>query len=204
MNLDELKMSWKSLDDRLATTQKLTEQMVFSMVRKQSKSTVVKIQVKLRNTSFFFTGLLILFIAIFVGNPFDYAQWYEFLPAGLYTLLVLAALKIIFQEIISIQKITLSQSNLKENLEKIIGLQERFKIVMDTVWKISMTIGFLFGISLMVRNFVKYGLLKSALLVGSFAFIVLAMFLFTKSIFKKFPDTNTEELKMNLSELDSI
>lgn len=204
MNLDELKMNWKSLDDKFSTTQKLTEQMVFSMIKEQSKSTVTKIQNKLKKTSLFFIALLILFTGILAGNPFDYVSLYEFIPVVYYTLLVFVALKIIFQEIIAIQKITLSQNNLRESLQKIIALQERFKIVMDTVWKISVSIGFLFGISLMVRNFEKYGLFKSALLVSGFAFFVLVMFIFAKLIFKKLPDVNTEELKMNLAELDAI
>lgn len=204
MNLDELKMNWKTLDDKFSATHKLTEQVVLSMTKEQSKGTVSKIQNKLKRTSFFFTGLLILFAAILAGNPFDYVSVYEFIPAILYTFLVFAVLKIIFQEIINIQKITLSKSNLRESLQEIIALQERFKIMMHTVWKISIGIGFLFGISLMVRNFEKYGLFKSALLVSGFALFVLAIFILANSVFKKLPDVNTEELKMNLAELDSI
>ncbi|GLU51667.1 hypothetical protein [Dyadobacter frigoris] len=204
MNLDELKMNWKTLDEKFSATQKLTEQMVFSMMKEQSKSTITKIQNRLKRTSYFFIGLLILFAAILAGNPFDYFHVYEFIPTILYISLVFAALKIIFQEIHNIQKITLTKSNLRESLQKIIALQERFKIVMDNVWKISMSIGFLFGLSLMVRNFEKYGLFKSGLLVAGFAFVVLSMFILAKSIFKKLPDANTEELKVNLAELDSI
>lgn len=204
MDLDELKMNWKMLDNKFSATQKLTEQMVFSMIKEQSKSTVTKIKNKLIRASFFFAGLLLLFVAILSGNPFDYVHWFEFTPAVLYTFLVFVALKIIFQEISNIQKITLTKSNLRESLQDIIALQERFKIVMDNVWKISIVIGFLFGISLMVRNFEQYELFKSALMVAGFAAIVFAMFVMAKSIFKKLPDENQEELKMNLAELDSI
>jgi 4-amino-4-deoxy-L-arabinose transferase-like glycosyltransferase len=204
MNLDELKMNWKTLDDRFSATQKLTEQMFFAIIKEQSKGTVTKIQNKLKRTSFFFSGLFLLFVLIISGNPFDYTHWYEFIPAVLYTFLVLAVLKIIFQEIIVIRKITLARSNLRESLQAIITLQERFNIVMDTIWKISISIGFLFGISLMIHNFKKYGLFKSTFLVAGFAFVVLVMFFLAKSFFKNLPDTNNEELKMNLAELDSI
>lgn len=204
MDLDEIKMNWKTLDEKFSATQKLTENMFFSMMKGQSKSTVTKIKNKLLRTSFYFSGLLILFAAILSGNPFDYVHWFEFTPAVLYTFLVFTALKIIFQEIINIQKITLTKSNLRESLQEIIALQERFKIVMDRIWKISVSIGFLFGISMMVRNFEKYGLFKSALMIAGFAAIVLGMFILANSISKKLPDTNTEELKMNLAELDSI
>jgi len=157
MDLDELKMNWKMLDNKFSATQKLTEQMVFSMIKEQSKSTISKIQNKLKRTSFFFIGLLILFSTILAGNPFDYVSFYEFIPAVLYTFLAFLVLKTIFQEIIAIQKITISQNNLRESLRKIIALQERFKIVMDIIWKISVGIGFLFGLSLMIRNFERYG-----------------------------------------------
>ncbi len=161
MDLDELKMNWKMLDNKFSATQKLTEQMVFSMIKEQSKSIISKIQNKLKRTSFFFIGLLILFSTILAGNPFDYVSSYEFIPAVLYTFLAFLVLKTIFQEIIAIQKITISQNNLRESLRKIIALQERFRIVMDIIWKISVGIGFLFGLSLMIRNFERYGLFKS-------------------------------------------
>ncbi|WP_159466676.1 hypothetical protein [Dyadobacter sp. 3J3] len=204
MNLDELKTNWKTIDDKFSATQKLTEQMVLSMIKEQSKSTVTKIKNKLESTSFFFGGLLILFTAILTGNPFDFVHWFEFIPTILYTFLVFAALKILFQEIISIRKITLTQSNLRESLQKIITLQERFRIVMNIIWKISICTGFLFGISLMIKNFEKYGLAKSALLIGGFALFVFAIFITANSIFKKLPDASTEELKINLAELDAI
>lgn len=204
MDLDELKMNWKMLDNKFSATQKLTEQMVFSMIKEQSKSIISKIQNKLKRTSFFFIGLLILFSTILAGNPFDYVSSYEFIPAVLYTFLAFLVLKTIFQEIIAIQKITISQNNLRESLRKIIALQERFGIVMDIIWKISVGIGFLFGLSLMIRNFERYGLFKSSLLIAGFAVFVLVLYIVVISVLKKLPDTNTEELKMNLAELDSI
>lgn len=202
MNLDELKASWKSLDEKVAATHQLSEKMALSMMKEQSKSTVSKIQAKLKKLAFYFTGLLTLFIAILAGNPFDYANWYEYVPAAAYTFLVIAGLEIIIREMIAIQKVRLTKSNLRESLQKIIQFHEAYQSVMDTVWKISMFIGFLLGISLLVRNFETYGWTKSVLVVAANGIFVGVMYLIAKKVFKQLPDTNLAELKINLAELE--
>lgn len=202
MNLDELKAGWKSLDEKVAATHQLSEQMALSMMKEHSKSTVSKIQDKLKKMAFYFGGLLTLFIAILAGNPFDYNNWYEYVPAIAYAMLVIAGLEIIVREIISISKVSLTKSNLRESLQKIIQLHETYQSVMDTVWKISMVIGFLLGVSLMVRNFETYGWTKSVLIVTANAIFVGVMYLIARMIFKQLPDSNLAELKINLAELE--
>ncbi|WP_254411150.1 hypothetical protein [Dyadobacter diqingensis] len=202
MNLDELKAGWKSLDEKVAATHQLSEQMALSMMKEHSKSTVSKIQDKLKKLAFYFAGLLTLFIAIVAGNPFDYHNWYEYVPAIAYAMLVVAGLEIIVREIISISKVRLTKSNLRESLQRIIQLHETYQSVMDTVWKISMVIGFLLGVSLMVRNFETYGWTKSVLIVIANAIFVGAIYLIARIIFKELPDSNLAELKTNLAELE--
>lgn len=202
MNLDELKAGWKSLDEKVAATHQLSEQMALSMMKEHSKSTVSKIQDKLKKLAFYFGGLLTLFIAIVTGNPFDYNNWYEYAPAIAYAMLVVAGLEIIVREIISISKVRLTKSNLRESLQKIIQLHETYQSVMDTVWKISMVTGFLLGVSLMVRNFETYGWTKSVLVVIANAIFVGAMHLVARMVFKQLPNSNLAELKTILAELE--
>ncbi|MDQ6476845.1 hypothetical protein [Dyadobacter sp. LHD-138] len=202
MHLDELKASWKSLDEKVAATQELSEQIALSMMKEHSKSTVSKIQAKLKKLALYFIGLLTLFIAILAGNPFDYTNWYEYVPAAAYALLVIAGLEIIIREMIAIRKVRLTKSNLRESLQKIIQFHEAYQSVMDTVWKISMVIGFLLGISLLVRNFETYGWTKSVVVVAVNGIFVSAMYLIAKKVFKQLPDTNLAELKINLAELE--
>lgn len=201
MNLDDLKTSWKSIDEKATATQKLSEQMVLSMIKENSKSTVSRIQNKLKKVAFYFAGLFVLFIAILAGNPFDYSNLYEYVPAVAYAFLIVAVLEIVIREIIAIGKIRLTKSNLHESLEKIIQLHETYQSVMETVWKISMIIGFLLGTSLLVRNFETYGWTKSILVIAANAITVIVLYLIAKIVFKQLPDTNLDELKMNLNEL---
>ena len=175
--------------------------MVLSMIKENSKSTVSRIQNKLKKVAFYFAGLFVLFIAILAGNPFDYSNWYEYVPAVAYAFLIVAVLEIVIREIIAIGKIRLTKSNLHESLEKIIQLHETYQSVMETVWKISMIIGFLLGTSLLVRNFETYGWTKSILLIAANAITVIVLYLIAKIVFKQLPDTNLDELKMNLNEL---
>jgi purine-cytosine permease-like protein len=202
MNLEELKSSWKLLDQKLATTQQLTEQMALSMMKDRSRSTVSKISNKLKILAFYFAGLFGLFIAILMGNPFDYNTWYQYVPAATYALLVTAGFEIIIREIIAINNIGLSKNNLRENLQKIIQLQEKYESVMLTVWKISMAIGYLFGISLLVRNFGTYGWLKSIWITAAYTIFAVLTYLIVRRFYKKIPDKNLEDLKINLSELE--
>jgi len=201
MNLDEFKTSWKVLDEKIAASQKITENMALSMIRDKSKSTISTIQNQLKNVAIYFCGLFILFIAILVGNPFDYTNWYEYMPAIAYSFLLVVALKMVIQEIFSIEKITLSKSNLRESLQQIIDLHQSYKVVMKKVWKISMVIGFLLGISLMVRNFGNYGFIKSAILVVGNALLVSLLYASAKMIFRQIPDKNLDELRSTLQEL---
>ena len=202
MNLEELKSNWKKLDEKMDRSQQLNEKVILSMLKDQSKSTVSKIQNQLKTIAIYFSCLFILLVAILAGNPFDYENWYEYIPSFTYTLLLIKSLEIVIREISAVNKITLSRDNLRESLGKIIILHENYKAVMDRVWKMSMIIGFLMGISLMIRNFENYGPTKSLLLIIGNAATVMLIFFLARNTFKRIPDRNLEELKMNLAELD--
>ncbi|MCE7060795.1 hypothetical protein [Dyadobacter sp. CY343] len=204
MNLDDLKTSWNTIDAKLQTTQLLSEQVVLSMIRNQSNSTVSRATRKLRNTTLFFSGLLVLFLAILSGNPFDYTHWFEYIPTVLYALLIIAGLQIVISANKEIGGVPLVKSNLRESLQKVISIQQRYQVTMDKVWKISLGAGFLIGISLLIRNFEGYGLTKSLLVIAANALTVLVMFGIAKYIFSQFPDRTLTDLQMHLTELDEL
>ena len=204
MNLDNLKTSWNALEEKIQTSTALSEKAILSMIRHESHSTISRSQRKLRNLALFFSGLLLLFIAIVSGNPFDYVRWFEFVPAILYAIVIVIALKIIISENLEISRITLTKSNLRESLHKVIYIQERCQTAMSRVWKVSMVAGFLLGISLLVRHFEAYGLTKSILIIAANALTVVVMYILAKNVFKQLPDVNLSELKMYLKELDDL
>ena len=204
MNLDDLKTGWNTIDAKLQTSQLLSEQMVLSMIRTQSNSTVSRATRKLRNVTLFFSGLLVLFAAILSGNPFDYTQWFEYVPTVLYALVIIAGLKVVISANQAIAGIPLVKSNLRESLQKVIYIQQRYQDTMDKVWKISMAAGFLIGVSLLVRNFDSYGLTKWLLIVAAQALTVLVLFGIAKFVFSQFPDRTLSDLQMHLSELEEL
>jgi len=204
MNLDDLKTSWNTIDAKLQTSQLLSEQMVISMIRTQSNSTVSSATRKLRNVTLFFCGLLVLFAAILLGNPFDYTQWFEYAPSVLYALVIIAGLKVVISANQAITAVPLVKSNLRDSLQKVIYIQQRYQDTMDKVWKISMAAGFLIGVSLLVRNFDTYGLTKWLLIVAAQALTVLVLFGIAKFMFSQFPDRTLSDLQMHLNELEEL
>ena len=72
MDIDQLKSEWKQYDQKLATSQRLNEQLIESMLRERSRSRVAMIR---RDTMVYLALMLInliLLALIFAGNPFDF------------------------------------------------------------------------------------------------------------------------------------
>ncbi len=204
MNLDELKTSWKTLDDKLMVTHSLNEKMARSLINDRSRGTVAGITVELKRAGFFFTGLLVVFGIVLVTNPFDYSGRAEFIPVVLYSLLVVIALVLIAQEYRQVRQTTLAQSNLHESLNQVIRVHEQYLKTMDRVWKLSLVIGFLFGLSLFARHFSDYGLAKFVLLAGGQALTVIAMYALATWLMGQAPNSHISQLKAHLTELDEL
>ncbi|TLV02228.1 hypothetical protein [Dyadobacter luticola] len=201
MNLEEWKENWKTVDQKLAASNVLSEQLVLTMIKNQSQSTISKSQEKMRALMLYFLLLMCVFIAILAGNPFDFTHWYQYAPCVIYALVIAAGLKIMFTDHSTIAKVTISKSNLRESLVAVIFVLEKCRAAMDRVWQFSMGAGLLICISLISRNFEKYGIEKSLLLTGANIAVVGVLYLLAKQYFKKFPDKNVQELRTQLHEL---
>lgn len=202
MNLDELKTSWKTLDDKLATTHALTERMARNLIKDQSRGTVATITSDLKRAGFFFAGLLGVFVVILATNPFDYSGWAEFIPVVLYSLLVLVALALIGHEYRQVRQTTLTNSNLREGLSQVIRLHEQYLKTMNRVWQVSLGIGFLLGISLFARHFDDYGLTKFMLLAGGQALTIVVLYRLATWFMHQNSNTHLDQLKVHLRELE--
>lgn len=204
MNLDALKTSWKALDNKLATTHALSEKTARALINDRSRGAVAGIARDLKQAALFFAGLLVVFGVIMATNPFDYSSWGEFIPVVLYSLLVLVALTLIVREYRQVEQTTLTKSNLRESLKQIIGLHSHYLKTMNRVWKLSLVIGFLFGLSLFARHFSDYGLAKFVLLAGGQALLVIAIYTFATWFMRQSSNTHLDQLKANLEELDEL
>ncbi|MCY7359753.1 MAG: hypothetical protein LH609_20320 [Rudanella sp.] len=204
MNLDELKTSWKTLDNKLMMTHALTEKMARTLINDRSRGTVASIMGELKRVGFFFAGLMVVFGVILATNPFDYSGRTEFIPVVLYSLLVVVALFLIAREYQQVRQTTLAQSNLHESLNQVIRIHEQYLKTMDRVWKLSLVIGCLFGLSLVARHFSDYGLAKFVLLASGQALTVVAMYALAKWLMGQAPNSHIDQLKAHLEELEAL
>ena len=204
MNLDELKISWKVLDERLLASHKLNEQLIITILKQRSKDTLTTIKRGLIRIAAFFIGLLFLFGAILLGNPFDYESWPEYMPAVLYTGLVVRVLLLVIHQYQQIRGITLTSGNLRESLLMSIEIHEKYRHMMNTLWRLSLVIGFLFALSLSGRHFEQYGLTKSLLVIGGQALTTWLLYRIAKWVILSRPDPVVTELNSQLTELDEL
>ena len=92
MNLEEIKTEWIQYNQKLATSQRLNEQLILSMLRERSKSRVSKIR---RDNSIYMVLMMLSFlfiVAIFAGNPFDFKYKLQYVPYGILAIGVLLAI----------------------------------------------------------------------------------------------------------------
>lgn len=202
MTLDDLKTDWQSLDEKVRATQRISNQVVLSLMRDRSKSTLANMQRQLEHIALFFTALLLLFTAILLGNPFDYTHWFDYVPAVLYALLVANALRIVWQEYVAIRHVALTNNNLRESLQTVIRLHERHLLTMNKVWKFSLLAGFLLSLSLVSRNFGEYSWLKLVGVITGQLVTLLAMYTVARWLFGQLPDAHLTALRAYYSELE--
>nr|WP_199083359.1 hypothetical protein [Pedobacter sp. ASV19] len=80
MNLDELKGAWNAYSDRVKTTADIEEEAIAGMVREKSGSVVSRIQ-KSYIYGISMAGFYALcFVALILGNAFDYTYSLQFIP----------------------------------------------------------------------------------------------------------------------------
>jgi uncharacterized membrane protein YcjF (UPF0283 family) len=204
MNLDELKSTWKSYDEKLLASQQLSEQMVFLMIKDRSKSTLAKMARNLKFAGVIMTAVIIFFTAAIVGNAFDYTSWYFYIPSVLYIGLALVALTVVLKNYRSLSGVTLSRKNLYDSLTTVLHSHEKAQAALSRVWLLCMMAGFLFGVSMVARKFEVYGTTKVMLMLGGEAAIILVLYAAARWVFNVFEDTIGNELKENLQDLDQL
>ncbi|MFC5411854.1 hypothetical protein ACFPMF_21200 [Larkinella bovis] len=204
MTLEELKSTWKTLDDKLSANRRLSEEIVFQLIKDRSKSTLAKMERRLLFAGFIMTGLVLFFGAAMIGNAFDYTSWYFHLPSVLYISLALVALTVVARTYRTLHRVNLSQQTLYDSLKTVLQAHEKAQAALARVWLLCMLAGFLFGVSMVARKFEAYGMAKtSGLLVGQ-AVLILLLYAAARWIFTLFEDRLGQELRENLQELDSF
>ena len=204
MNLDELKSTWKAYDEKLLASQKLSERMVFLMIKDRSKGTLAKMEQKLKFAGILMTAVIVFFSAAIAGNAFDYTNWYFYIPSVLYIVLAVVALTVVVQNYRNLSRVTLSQKNLYDSLTTVLRWHEKAEAALSKVWLLCMMAGFLFGLSMVARKFEEYSTTKIILMLGGQAAMILLLYAAARWLFNVFEDKLGNELKENLQELDQL
>ena len=140
MNLDKMKTEWQQLNQRLAASQKLNEQLIITMLRERSRSRVDTV----RRTNTVYLLLMILNLAamaaIFISNPFDFKYILQYLPYGFLTIGVLMAIGSLYKSFRSFT-IAINTMSLDVFLKKVIHQYEKNKRAESWFGRIILTAG---------------------------------------------------------------
>ena len=204
MNLDELKSTWKAYDEKMLASQKLSERVVFLMIRDRSKSTLAQMERNLKVAGLIMTAVVFFFSAAIAGNAFDYTSWYFYIPSVLYIGLALFAITVVVKNYRHLSRVSLSQQNLYDSLTTVLRWHEKTQAALARVWLLCMMSGFLFGVSMVARKFETYGTTKVILMLGGQALIILVLYALARWVFAVFEDRLGKELTENIQELDQL
>ncbi|GAB3893794.1 hypothetical protein GCM10028803_08280 [Larkinella knui] len=204
MNLDELKSTWKAYDEKILVSQKLSEQLVFLMIKDRSKGTLARMERNLKLAGFIMTAVVFFFTAAIAGNAFDYTSWYFYIPSVLYIVLALVALVIVIKNVRNLSHVDLSRQNLYDSLKTVLRWHEKAQAALSRVWLLCMLSGFLFGVSMVARNVEAYGTTKVILLLGGQTAVILLLYAAARWLFHAFEDTHGNELRESLQEMEQL
>ncbi|WP_138990750.1 hypothetical protein [Larkinella sp. C7] len=204
MNLDELKSTWKGYDEKMLASQKLSERVVFMMIKDRSKSVLAKMERNLTGAGLLMTAVVIFFAAAIAGNAFDYTSWYFYIPSVLYMGLALFAIAVIVKNYRHLSRVSLSQQNLYDSLTTVLQWHQKTRAALARVWLLCMMSGFLFGVSMVARKFETYGTTKVMLMLGGEMLLILVLYALARWVFAVFEDRLGKELTENIQELDQL
>ena len=124
MTLDQLKNPWQQYNQQLALSQKLNEQLIVSMLKERSNSRVSKIRRESFMLLFILCMEMVLLVAIFLSNPFDFKYPVQFVPYGLLAIGVLMAIASLYKTIRSFDA-GITNDGLAAFLQKTIDAYEK-------------------------------------------------------------------------------
>lgn len=202
MNLDELKSVWKVYDQKLQTSQQLTERLIVGMIKERSKSRVAQIK---RDNKWFFALMifeLIVLGAIFIGNPFDFKYLIQFVPYGFLGIGIILALVAIYRSN-AIVNIDMNSTTLGAFLQHVIHEYEKNKKLEGRFGIIMLASGCLTVLSFLPKKLEKQSLTSA--LIDTLIPIAICLILYYLGFRFKFFNTNKSEgFKQDLRELEAL
>ncbi|MBA4851295.1 hypothetical protein [Emticicia sp. BO119] len=202
MNLDELKSAWQVYDQKLQTSQLLTEKLIVGMIKERSKSRVA--QIKRENTFFFvlMVSELVLLGAVFVGNPFDFIYPIQFVPFVFLAIGIIMALVAIFKSN-AIINMDMNSTTLGAFLQHVISEYEKNKRLERWFGILMLSSGCLTVLSFLPNKLAKQALV-SALIDTAIPMGICLVIYFLAFRFGLFNNRKSEGFKEDLRELEGL
>jgi|GEM_PF-4455852 len=202
MDLDELKSTWKSYEQKLASTERLSHQLLQIVLQNRSNSTIDTMIRELRLAFAILSGLVLFFSAVLAGNPFDYTQPLYFLPAVCYLIIALAGLYFSVQHRNNLQKTRLLTHNLHQALTELIRFRTQHTKLMKWVWMLAMLAGSMIMLPTVARKFSEGWI--NTLLIILFPIGLTIVSIGLAMLVGMFTDRHLAELKGQLRELEEL
>ncbi len=202
MNLDELKSAWKVYDQKLQTSQLLTERLIVGMIKERSRSRVA--QIKRENTFFFLLMVfeLVVLGAIFIGNPFDFIYPIQFVPYGFLGIGIIMAIIAIYRSN-AIADIDMNSTTLGAFLTHVIKEYEKNKKLEGWFGILMLASGCLATLSFLPNKLAKQNLTSA--LIDTLIPMGICLFIyylaFKMGVFK---NRKSEGFKEDLKELEGL
>ncbi|HZF63711.1 MAG TPA: hypothetical protein VEZ55_04470 [Chitinophagaceae bacterium] len=151
MNINEIKTEWIRVNQKLATTDKLNEKLIQSMLKERSRSRVSKI--RRENTMYMVLMILnlVLIAAIFWGNPFDFKYTAQYIPYGLLAIGVLMAIVALIKSFQSFN-VDINNMSLENFLTKTLYEYEKNKKIETWFGRIILSAGLLTAFSFLPKK----------------------------------------------------
>lgn len=203
MELDVLKKSWESLDRKVQQATAFNHKLVESIISSRVTTTVDKIK-KMNN--FFFAVLtieIVLLIAIFLGNPFDFRYTLQYVPFGL--LMIGIGIAFINLRNISnaIRGLSPGSSSIDHYLKSIVSIYDRNKKFEKWFGVIFLSTGLVVPFSFLPQKLDRMSLGGALLDTG--IMIAVTLIIYTAAFkFGAFKNRHKEKLERDLAEWNEL
>ena len=202
MNLEELKTAWQIYDQKLTTSQKINEKIVYNMIRERSNFRLSRLK---RENMFLIVFMFLEFIvlvAVFFGNPFDFVYLWQYIPFLFLIIGNLMAIVMLFSVYKTIN-MDISGINLSSFLKKIIYSYEKNKKTEGWFGAIMFVSGCLTVFSFVPKKLVHKTLPMAIIdtLIPLILCIIIYYLAFKMGVFK---NQKSEAFKKDLEELEEL
>ncbi|WP_461077886.1 hypothetical protein [Spirosoma flavus] len=203
LNLDEFKANWKNYEQKLDANQRSTQHILAIVQRNRSRSTLDKMIQEIRLPGAILFVLTWFFIAVIVGNAFDYTEVVHYVPAGCYVLIAATGFYFLMKHLATLRRTTLPTHDLRQAIITLIALRIRHTTLMRWVWILAMLAGSMIMLPTIVRRFASNGWLYTGLIVG-IPIAITALSIGLASLAGMFKDPYLDELLAQVDELDEL